>query len=343
MKVLVIGGSGKISTAVCKEIIEREDQLFVLNRGNNNNKLPQEAHSIICDMNDLDTVKKALENHHFDSVIQFISYTVDDVKRDIKAFEGLTNQYIFISSASAYLKPIPSLPVTEEIRLDNKYWEYSRQKKECEEYLLKEAPKGFNVTIIRPSHTYDESMVISQLNSKKYPYTLLDRITKNKQVIIPDKGMSLWTLTYNKDFAKGFCDVIGNKKTYGEYYHLTSEKVYTWERIYEMICESFGMKPNIIHIPTDFILKYFPEYKGEIYGDKLNSLFFDNSKIKKVAKNYTSETDYYEILPEIIDHYTVSEDLMTIDDDFNKRYETCITDYVSYKKQTKKLKENVII
>lgn len=332
MKVLVIGGSGIISTAVCKEIVHKKHDLYVLNRGNRNDKLPKKAHILISDLNDIDHTNKVLEGHYFDSVVQFISFNVDDIKRDIDLFKGRTAQYIFISSASAYLKPIPFLPVTEELELGNKYWDYSENKKQCEEYLLSQQSDDFNVTIVRPSHTYDETMLISQLKSRKAPYTMIDRILNDKQIILPDTGMSLWTLTYNKDFAKGFVDLIGNTNTYGDYYHLTSEKVYTWERINEMICEELGKIPQIIHIPTDFILNYFPEFRGELYGDKKQSLLFDNTKVKGVAKHYTSETDYNQIIPEIVAYYTENSERSVIDEEFNTRYETCIREFVSYKK-----------
>lgn len=332
MKILVIGGSGVISTAVCKEIVRRKHDLYVLNRGNHNDKLPKKAHILISDINDASKTTKVLEGQRFDSIIQFFSFTVEDIKRDIALFKGHTKQYIFISSASAYLKPIPFLPVTEEMELGNKYWEYSENKKKCEEYLETQNNDDFNVTIVRPSHTYDDTMLISQLKSKKYPYTMIDRILHDQQIIIPDDGMSLWTLTYNKDFAQGFVDLIGNPNTYGDYYHLTSDKVYTWERINEMICEELGKIPQIIHIPTDFILKYFPEFHGELYGDKKQSLLFDNSKVKSVAKHYTSKTDYHQVLPQIIAHYTENKDLIHIDEEFNTRYETCIKDFASYKK-----------
>lgn len=333
MKVLVVGGSGIISTAVCREIIARKDDLYVLNRGNHNDKLPDKAHILLSDINQKEETKKVLEGHYFDSIIQFISFTVEDIKRDIELFKGSCKQFIFISSASAYQKPLAFLPITEEMELGNPYWDYSENKKKCEEYLLSQSSKDFNVTILRPSHTYDDTMLISQLKSDLYPYTMLKRIVEDKQIIIPDMGMSLWTLTYNEDFAKGFVDLIGNEKAYNDYFHLTSEKVYTWERINEMICEELGKIPQIIHIPTDFILQYFPEFRGELYGDKHGSALFDNSKVKKIAPHYTSKTEYHQVLPAIIAYYMDHKDRQGLDEEFNTRYETCIEDFVSQKKK----------
>ncbi|MFW5794178.1 MAG: NAD-dependent epimerase/dehydratase family protein [Bacillota bacterium] len=327
MKVLFIGGTGLISTAVSELAIERGIDLYVLNRGNNNEVLPNEAKTIICDINDEDTVKQALKDHKFDAVVDWIAFVPKHVKRDYRLFKGITNQYIFISSASAYKKPLPKLPITEDIPLDNPYWGYSQNKKHCEEYLLSIKDKDFNVTIIRPSHTYDDTTLVFQLSPWKYPYTILKRMLEKKPIVIPDDGESLWTLTYNYDFAEAFLDVMGNKSAYNDYFHLTSNKVYSWNKITGFIYDALEMEPNVIHIPTDFILKYFPEFKGELYGDKKDSAVFDNSKIKEIAPNYKSEVEYYDVAKRVVKHFLENTELQEIDEEFNKRYENLIKAY----------------
>jgi nucleoside-diphosphate-sugar epimerase len=332
MKVLFIGGTGVISSAVSKLAMEKDIDLWLINRGKHNDRIPKNTNILIGDINNKEEISSLLEGHQFDSIVQWISYTVEEVKRDVELFKEHTKQYVFISSASAYLKPIPTLPVTEDVPLGNKYWEYSENKKKCEEYLLSVHSDDFNVTIIRPSHTYNDEKLVFQLKSGKHPYTLVDRILKNKQIIIPDNGMELWTLTYNKDFAYAFLDILGNPQTYGEYYHLTSDKVYTWQRIYEMMCEALDRKPNNINIPTEFILKYFPEFEGELYGDKQKSLYFDNSKIKAVAPNYKSETHYGDIVKKALNSFLNNAVLQTIDTEFITRYENCISEYEDFLK-----------
>jgi nucleoside-diphosphate-sugar epimerase len=153
---------------------------------------------------------------------------------------------------------------------------------------------------------------------------MIDRILKDKPIIIPDDGKSLWTLTYNKDFAKGFVDVFGNEKTYQNYYHLTSEKVYTWNQIIQSMYDALGKKPNIIYISTDDILEVFPEFKGELYGDKKEDAVFDNSKIKEVAPNYTSHTEYTDVVKEVIAYYLNHKDSQIIDEKFIEKYEKLI-------------------
>jgi nucleoside-diphosphate-sugar epimerase len=327
MKVLFIGGTGLISTAVSHVAVNRGIDLTVLNRGTNNEKLPDGITFIKGDIKNEAQIKNLLNDQYFDAIVQWISFTIEDVQRDVRLFKGHTKQFVFISSASAYKKPLPFLPVTEKMPLDNPYWTYSKNKQLCEEYLLQQQTKDFKVTIIRPSHTYDDHSLISQLKSNKYPYTMLNRMKQGKPIIIPDDGMQLWTLTYNYDFAEGFVDILGNKKTYGKYYHLTSDKVYTWERIHEMIAQALGVPMNIVYIPWDYIFKYFPEFKPEILGDKQKSLVFDNKKIKKVAKHYKSETDYGEIVKRAIQYYENNKEVQVIDEEFDHRYDELITAY----------------
>ncbi len=331
MRVLFIGGTGVISTEVSKLVLKKKINLWLLNRGKHNHKVPRKAKTITADINNTTEMRDLLEGQMFDVIVQWISYTVDDVKRDYELFKGHTKQYIFISSASAYIKPIPTLPVTEETPLGNDIWEYSKNKQLCEEYLHTVDSDDFNVTIVRPSHTYNEEKIVFQLKSRNHPYTMVNRILNNEKVIMLDGGMSLWTLTSSKDFAYAFADLLGNEASYGETYHLTSDFVYSWERIYELICEACDRKPNPVYIPTDFALKYFPEYKSELLGDKNNSLFFDNSKIKEVAPSYRSEVDYGNVVKKAIKRLKKDSSLQSIDSDFNSVYDMCIKDFEAQK------------
>ncbi|MBU1094333.1 MAG: NAD-dependent epimerase/dehydratase family protein [Firmicutes bacterium] len=330
MKVLFIGGSGTISTQVSKLAIKKGIDLFVLNRGKQNFKIPKEVKLLQGDIHNNEEIVSLLKDQYFDSIVSWISFTVDHVKRDYDLFKGHTKQYVFISSASAYLKPLPFIPITEDIPLGNKYWEYSENKKKCEDYLLSIHDDAFNVTIIRPSHTYDETMLVSQLSSRNYPYTMIDRMLKNKPIIIPDLGETLWTITYSGDFAHAFIDVLGNSQTYGQYYHLTGDKVYTWNQINQFICDAVGVKPHVVHIPTDYILKHFPEYKAELYGDKMKSTTFDNTKIKSVAHNYQSVYEYKDIVKLVVQRLISNKELQEIDDQFNQRYDLLIQEYTQF-------------
>lgn len=327
MRVLFVGGTGLISLAVSK-MIDENIELFVLNRGNNNDKLPKHIKVLIGDMNNEESIKRLLDEYSFDVVVNWIAYTVDHVKRDYRLFKGKTSQYIFISSASAYLKPLQTPLITEDYPLGNKYWEYSDNKRLCEEYLNSINSDEFHVTIIRPSHTYDDDKIIAIIKSSSSPYTIIDRMLKGKKIIIPDDGTSLWTLTYNKDFAEAFIDVLGNKLTYGEAYHITSDIVYTWERLNEIICENLGVKPNIIHIPSSFIVSEAPFLRGDLLGDKSCNTVFDNSKIKSISHNFNASTRYEDIAPNAINSLLGNKKLQNIDEEFNLWYDRVISKYL---------------
>jgi len=327
MKVLFIGATGLISSAVSDLAVKKGIDLYLLNRGNNKNNIPKGAKSIISDIFDEEGTKEMISNHSFDVVVDWIAFEKEHVERDYRLFHGKTKQYIFISSASAYLKPIPSYPITENIPLGNKYWPYSDNKRVCEEFLASVHSEDFNVTVIRPAHTYNDDVVVSYMTSWPHPYTAIHRILEGKPTIIPGNGKSLWTLTHNTDFAKAFVEILGNPLTYGEQYHLTSNFTYTWERINEIICECLGVTPNIINIPTDFIIKHAPWLEGELVGDKDWSLIFDNSKIKSIAKDYEATTKYEDIAPKAVQRYLNNKELQTVDHDFDKLMDKIVKEY----------------
>lgn len=328
MKVLFIGGTGLISTAVSKLAIIKGFDLWIMNRGMSTDDLPLNVNRVICDINDENAVKMFLNQHRFDAIVDWIAFTLEHVQRDYHLFKGYTNQYVFISSASAYIKPITKLPITEkEVVLDNRFWTYSKNKQLCEEYLLGLNDPEFNVTVIRPTYTYDEKSVVAQLNSWEHPYTLIHRMKMNKSVVILDDGKALWTLTYNGDFAHGFLDVLGNPKTYGEAYHLTSDLAYTWLEIHQMLEKALNIKVETIKIPTEEVIKHFTEMEGNLLGDKAHSLVFDNSKIKAVAPNYKSETGYEEIIIKTVKWYEEHQEFQIIDEEFDQNYDELVKRY----------------
>jgi len=326
MKILLIGGTGQISKAVSKTIVSRGDELYLLNRGQQNQYAPKEAKLIVGDYHK-DDLKELFKGMTFDVVVNFIAFKEEDVKKDVDVFSSITRQYVFISSASAYQKPVRDFPITEETPLINPYWGYSQNKIACERYLRNLSIEGFDVTIVRPSHTYDETKLISIFKDGNHPYGILDRILKEKLFVIPGDGTSLWTLTYNEDFAELFVPLLGNKRSYGENYHITSEYVYTWEQIYGFFCEALGKKANPIHIPTDEIVKHLPEFSGDLYGDKMHSAIFDNSKVKEFNPKFKAKTPYQEIAKKAVAYYQNNKELQTINEEFEARVDALIDAY----------------
>lgn len=325
MKILIIGGTGTISTYVVLKSLELNIDVTVLNRGSHNNLLPKKVKSIVGNINDEFEINKLLAGQYFDSVIQFVAFTKEQVERDVRIFKDKTDQYIFISSASAYQKPVEDYPITEKTPLDNPYWDYSRNKILCENYLNN--VKDLNITIVRPSHTYDNKMIMAIMSRWQYEYAHINRLINNLPIIIPGDGTSLWTITHASDFANSFVYLIGNKKAYNEVFHITGEKLYTWEQLTNITAKALGVKANIIHIPTDFIVQNMPEMVGPLLGDKSWSAIFDNSKIKTISKEYTSKIGYEDVIDDVIKYYKEHVELQKISDDYEKLYDKTIKLY----------------
>ncbi len=297
MKALIIGGTGTISTAVVRRLIEKNWEVYVLNRGSRNNALPKEVHTVIADINDEKAVSEKLNGMNFDTVCEFIGFVPGQIERDIRIFKEKTNQYIYISSASAYHKPSKNYIVNEGTAMANPYWEYSRNKIACENILMKEyRENGFPVTIVRPSHTYDERSVPLGVHGKNGSWQVIERIRNEKPVIIQGDGTSLWTMTFNTDFAVGFTGLMGNPHAIGEAFQITSDETLTWNQIYETIAQALGVKLHPYHISSDFLHSVGPDYdyEGSLTGDKSVSVVFDNSKLKRIVPEFCPKISFAE-------------------------------------------------
>lgn len=289
MKALFIGGTGTISTAISHLAIEKGWELYLLNRGNKPESVPDGARVIQADISDTVQVSKLISDMEFDVVADFIAFVPEHVERDIALFSGKTRQYIFISSASAYQKPLPHYLISESTPLANPYWEYSRNKIACEERLMKEyRTKGFPVTIIRPSHTYSETSIPLAVHGKGGSWSVIDRILKGKPVLIHGDGTSLWTLTHSRDFAKAFCGIMGNPAAIAEPIQITSDEALTWDQVYDRIGDALGVKVKKYHVASDFLIACNPGYTGPLTGDKSNTVIFDNQKIKRLVPEYVA-------------------------------------------------------
>ncbi len=289
MRALLIGGTGTISSAISALCVQQGWELYLLNRGNRGGFVPEGAQVIAADINDTDAVEEKLSDMTFDVVADFIAFTPEQVKRDIKLFQGRCAQYIFISSASAYQKPPGSPWIKESTPLYNPYWQYSREKIACELKLMKAYRKsGFPVTIVRPSHTYGDLSVPLGVHGKNGSFSVVERIRQGKPVIIHGDGASLWTMTHNTDFAKGFCGLMGNIHAIGEAYHITSDESLTWNQIYGAIAAALDVKLYPVHVATDVLAACYEPFGGSLTGDKANSVIFDNTKIKRAVPGFTA-------------------------------------------------------
>ena len=285
MRILFIGGTGNISRDCSQAVLEKGHELFHLNRGTHPERAPAGTTTLTADICDAQQVEQALKGLHFDSVVNWIAFLPEHVEQDIRIFSNITDQYVFISSASVYQKPPAHWIITESTPLANPFWQYARDKIACEELLRAAyAQTSFPATIIRPSHTYGSSWIPTSFGSRDY--TVAARMLSGKEIIVHGDGQSIWTLTHSRDFAKGFVGILGNPHAVGEAFHITSDEALTWDRIHTLIARQLGVEPRMVHIPSDYIQRFSAKIGGSLLGDKAYSTVFDNSKIKSVVPDF---------------------------------------------------------
>lgn len=298
LKVLYIGGTGIISSACSQLAVERGIELTVLNRGATSRRpLPAEASVLRADIRDPDAVRAALGHREFDAVVDWIAYTPGQVRTSAELFRDRTRQYVFISSASAYQTPPARLPVVESTPLRNPHWQYSRDKIACEDLLVRAyRDEGFPATIVRPSHTYDRTLVPFDGG-----WTVVDRMRRGKEVVVHGDGTSLWTLTHHTDFARGLVPLLGHPAAVGDVFHITSDEALTWNQIAETLAEAAGTTPRIVHVPSDAIAVADAGWGAALLGDKAHSMVFDNTKLRRLVPDYLATVPFPKGAREIVD------------------------------------------
>ena len=324
LKVLFIGGSGIISSACSRLAVERGIDLYVLNRGKTSTRpLPPQATVLSADIREPETVREVLADREFDAVVDWVAFTPEHVQTDIDLFRDRTGQYVFISSASAYQTPPARLPVLESTPLRNPHWQYSRDKIACEDVLVGAyREQGFPMTIVRPSHTYDKTLI--PLDGG---WTAVQRMRDGKEVVVHGDGTSLWTLTHHADFAAGFVPLLGHPRTIGDAFHITSDDVLTWDQITRTLASAAGVEARIVHVPSDAVAAADPAWGAGLLGDKAHSMVFDNSKLRTVVPDFRATIPFEQGAREIIDWYDgdparrqVDARLDTLMDDLVQRF-----------------------
>ena len=319
-KALFIGGTGTISTAITAQLAaEGKWELTLLNRGNRSDKVPANVKVIKADINDEAAVAKLLEGTQWDCVCDFIGFVPAHVERDWRLFRGRTKQYMYISSASAYQKPATSPFITEGTPLVNPYWEYSRNKIACENFLMeKHREEGFPVTLIRPSHTYDDRAVPLGVHGDNGSWQVLKRMLEGKPVIIHGDGTSQWTLTHNTDFAKGFIGLMGNPHALGNVFQITSDETLTWDQIYQTVADALGVELKAVHVASEFLDEVGPyDFRGGLIGDKSWTVLFDNSKLKRAVPGFQATVRFEEGVRRTIDNILAHPELQVPDPAFD--------------------------
>jgi nucleoside-diphosphate-sugar epimerase len=319
MKALFIGGTGIISMGITRLLADNPDwELYLLNRGNRDVKLPDNVRTLTAEVHDEAAVSGLIKDLHFDAVADFISFVPAQSESRYRLFKGV-GQYIFISSASAYQKPLSDYRVNEATPLANPYWEYSRNKIACEEYLLKlYREENFPVTIVRPSHTYDDRYIPLGVHGDKGSWQVVKRMIEGKPVIIHGDGTSLWTMTHNSDFAKGFVGLMGNIHAIGESVQITSDETLTWNQVYRSIADALGVELKPYYVPSDFLDRCSDyDFTGSLIGDKANSVVFDNSKLKRLVPEFVATKRFDQGIREVIGNVLSDKSLQAEDAEFD--------------------------
>ncbi len=323
MKVLFIGGTGIISSASSRLALQRGIELHLLNRGQTTKReLPAGAVVLNGDIRNPASVRAALGDHEYDAVVDWVAFTPEHIQTDIDLFAQRTKQYMFISSASAYQTPPASLPVSESTMLDNPFWQYSRNKIACEELLVRNYRSDkFPITIVRPSHTYDKTLLPMEGG-----WTVVDRMLRGAPVLIHGDGTSLWTLTHHADFAVGLVGLLGNPHAIGETVHITSDEWLNWNQIFETVASAAGVKKlDVVHVTSDLINAFDPDWGAGLLGDKSASMIFDNSKIKRLVPDFCAAIPFARGAEEIIAWYRADPARQVVDADFNAMCDRIIT------------------
>ena len=323
MKALFIGGTGRISAAIVRRLAEDMDwEVWLLNRGNRPEAVPPGVRQIVADIGDEADVREKLKGLSFDCVCEFIGFTPDQVERDYRLFRDIAGQYIYTSSASAYLKPAASYIVTEGTALANPHWQYSRDKIACEDFLMRmHREAGFPVTIVRPSHTYDERAIPVGMHGHNGSWQVIERMRRGKPVIIHGDGTSLWTLTFNADFAIGYTALMGNRHAIGEAFQITGDETLTWNQIYQTIADALGVPLKPCYVSSAFLAAAGTacgyDFEGNLLGDKAVSVVFDNRKLKRLAPDMTTHIPFHVGVRRALNYILSHPECMRLDPEFD--------------------------
>ncbi|AZI44750.1 SDR family oxidoreductase (plasmid) [Deinococcus psychrotolerans] len=320
MRILFIGGTGIISSACSQLALERGYELYLLNRGQSSRPSPAGAKILHGDVRDPASVQAALGDLTFDVVVNWVAFTPQHIETDLELFRGRTRQYVFISSASAYQKPIGHLPITESTPLHNPFWKYSRDKIACEERVTQAYHEdGFPITIVRPSHTYDQTLLPMDGG-----YTVVDRMRRGQPVIVHGDGTSLWTLTHHRDFAVGFVGLLGRAQVIGDAVQITGDEWLTWNQIFGEVARAAGTTAEIVHVPSEVIATFDPEWGAGLLGDKSHSVIFDNTKLKRLVPDYRANIPFARGIEEVMAWYDADPARQVINPELNRTMDAII-------------------
>ena len=312
LRVLLVGGTGIISSACVPVALAAGHEVTVLNRGTTALRpLPDGVEALVADARDAEAVDAALAGRDFDVVVDFVAFTPEHVRADLARFEGRVGQYVFVSSASAYQTPALRLPITESTPLRNPSWAYSRDKIACEDVLhAAYRERGFPVTIVRPSHTYDRTQVPTTCG-----WTDVARMRRGAPVMVPGDGTSLWTLTHHEDLARALVPLLGDPRTAGDAVHVTSDEALTWDQVYRTVAAAAGVDdPHLVPVVSRAVAALDAELGAGLLGDRANPSVFDNAKVKNLVPGWAARVPFHVGAREIVAWHDADPARQAVDD-----------------------------
>lgn len=329
MKVIIIGGTGVLSKDTALLCLKKDIDLYLINRGKNKQFLPKGAKTIIGDIRQTQTLKEQLDGQFFDVVIDFLSYTPDQLRSTLDLFKGKYKQFIFISSATVYDRSNPDKLITEKTEINNYEWFYSANKINCEKLLCLYFKDNTNAyyTIVRPYITYGNTRIPYTIIARRAHWTLMERILNDRPIVIWDDGENYCTLTHTRDFAIGITGLLLNKKAINEDFHITSDEHLKINDIINTIAQTVNKDPKLVYIPCDIIERNMTMYKDELSKDKAHTRKFDNSKIKSVVPNFNCSITFTEGIEDTVDYYLSNKNMRKIDMMWNYQIKLLINKY----------------
>lgn len=331
MKVLFVGGTGIISTEVSRLALKKGIELVLLNRGKHSQNVPDEAEILIADIDDEADVRQKLSGRHFDAVVDFIVFRPEQAERDIRIFSGICDQYVLISSACIYQKPVALFPITEGSQIENTRWDYADDKIKCEAVLTKAYhQEQFPMTIVRPSHTYSDALLPVSLCGAGGPWGVAARMLAGKPVFVHGDGLTLWTVTHSRDVAKGIIGILGNRHAIGEAVHITCDELVSWDDIYNAIANALGVTPKLLHVSTEMLAAFFPEQYIHMMGDTANCAIFDNTKIKRLVPDFIATTRMEQGVRSAVKYHLAHKERQILDAAFDSTCEKMLDAYQNF-------------
>jgi nucleoside-diphosphate-sugar epimerase len=277
MRILIIGGTGLISTPMTHFLLDHNVDVTLFNRGETLSRIPPSIRVVHGDRQRYTEFETQMQSlGHFDCVIDMVGYTPEDAESVVRAFRGRVEQFIFCSTVDVYQKPATRYPYVENEPYGGLN-AYSSNKVVIEKTLRAAHDRGdFALTIIRPAYTYGETRGVL------YPFgtssTYFERIRTRKPIIVPGDGNSLWVACHVDDVARAFVNAIGNPSAFGKAYHVTGEEWMTWNEYHCKVAEALSApEPDIVHIPTTDLMKFSPERARIISENFVFNNIFDNA------------------------------------------------------------------